>query len=92
MDVYSFGNNIYALLTGLWPFHDVKDNGEVQQRIKDGELPFVDSRFEDGSYAEQKLVQVLQRCWIYNPADRADIFEVVALLKEGVEANNKIQR
>ena len=67
VDVYSFGNNIYALLTGLWPFHEVKDNNEVQQRIKDGELPFVDPRFEDGSYAEQKLVQVLQRCWIYNP-------------------------
>lgn len=88
--MYSFGNNIYALLTGLWPFHELKDNEEVQKRIIDGQLPSVDSRFEEGSYAEQKLLQVLQKCWIYDPADRTDIFKVVALLKEAVETNNKM--
>lgn len=30
IDVYSFGNNIYGLLTGLWVFYDTDDDEAVQ--------------------------------------------------------------
>ena len=30
IDVFSFGNNIYALLTGLWVFYENEDDGVVQ--------------------------------------------------------------
>jgi len=82
VDIFSFGNNIYALLTGLWPFYDTNSNDEVQEKIRNGELPFVDPRFQQQSYGEKKLVEILQRCWIYDPSKRADIFEIVQLLQD----------
>ena len=30
IDVWSFGNNIYGLLTGLWVFYEDEDDGVVQ--------------------------------------------------------------
>lgn len=32
IDVWSFGNNIYALLTGLWVFYENEDDAVVQVR------------------------------------------------------------
>ena len=32
IDVYSFGNNIYALLTGLWPFYEITSDSKMQVR------------------------------------------------------------
>ena len=34
IDVFSFGNNIYGLLTGLWVFYDTDDDGVVHVRNK----------------------------------------------------------
>ena len=28
VDVYSLGNNMYSILTGLWIFYDEKDDGK----------------------------------------------------------------
>jgi len=30
IDIFSLGNNFYALLTGLWPFYENEDDGVVQ--------------------------------------------------------------
>ena len=30
VDVYAFGQNIYTLLTGLWPYYDVPDTKKAQ--------------------------------------------------------------
>ena len=32
IDIFSFGNNIYGLLTGLWVFYDNEDDEVVQVR------------------------------------------------------------
>lgn len=32
IDIYSFGNNIYGILTGLWVFYENDDDGVVQVR------------------------------------------------------------
>ena len=82
---------MYALLTGLWPFYDVNDDTEVQNKIKRGELPFIDERYRTGSYGERKLVEIMERCWVYDSSLRADIFEVVTSLVNVVELNKKIQ-
>ena len=46
IDVWSLGNNIYALLTGLWIFYDEADDtyDKIQKRIMDGDIPYIDSR------------------------------------------------
>jgi serine/threonine protein kinase len=43
IDIYSFGNNIYGLLTGLWVFYDTDDDTMVQVRdLCVGTMLFVD--------------------------------------------------
>mmetsp|Transcript_113949 Transcript_113949/g.170435 ORF Transcript_113949/g.170435 Transcript_113949/m.170435 type:complete len:135 (-) Transcript_113949:73-477(-) len=90
IDVFSFGNNIYALLTGLWVFYENEDDAVVQKKVKNGEIAYVDPRYKARSFAEKKLIEVMEQCWIFNPKDRIDIFEVVRLLREAVAENKKI--
>jgi serine/threonine protein kinase len=33
VDVFSLGNNMYSLLTGLWPFYDEEDDQEVKVSV-----------------------------------------------------------
>mmetsp|Transcript_2823 Transcript_2823/g.5888 ORF Transcript_2823/g.5888 Transcript_2823/m.5888 type:complete len:687 (-) Transcript_2823:20-2080(-) len=87
IDVFSFGNNIYALLTGLWNFYDVDDDGEVHTMLIDQKLAYVDPRFKKRSYAEKKLVELMEKCWIYNPDDRISIFEAVEFLRNVLKEN-----
>jgi serine/threonine protein kinase len=88
VDVFSFGNNLYALLTGYWPFYDISDTQDVQSKIMQGELSFIDQRYRNRSYAETKLIDIMERCWVYDSSSRATIFEIVELLLEAVETNN----
>ena len=82
IDVYSMGNNIYGLLTGLWVFYENEDDGVVQTKIIDGDLPYIDERYRTRSYIEGKLVEIMERCWIYNTEDRVDIFQVIEFLRD----------
>eukprot|EP00978_Attheya_sp_CCMP212_P016410 scaffold42990_cov56-Attheya_sp.AAC.7 len=92
IDVFSFGNNIYALLTGLWVFYDTDDDQVVQKKLIDGELAYVDKRYKTRSYAEGKLVQLMEKCWIYDPAERIDIFSAVKFLRKAVAENARLER
>lgn len=92
IDVYSFGNNIYALLTGLWDFYDVNDDGKVQKVLIEGSLPYVDPRYKERSFAERKLVELMEQCWKYDPAERINIFDAVAFLRKAMKENNELQR
>lgn len=84
IDVYSFGNNIYALLTGLWPFYEFNDDRveEMQAKLRNGETPFVDPRYRTRSFAEGKLVEIMEACWAYKSIDRPDMQTVTARLRE----------
>ncbi|KAG7337705.1 serine/threonine kinase [Nitzschia inconspicua] len=82
IDVFSFGNNIYVMLTGLWNFYDNDNDDEVQKLVIDGKRAFVDPRWKDRSYIESQLVDVMERCWEHDPNKRIDIFTVVQLLRE----------
>jgi serine/threonine protein kinase len=90
IDIFSFGNNIYALLTGLWPFYE--DGGEnddlVQHRVIDGVKPYVDPRYRNRSIAEGVLVQMMEACWAYDPADRPTINQIVGTLQKTVDSLN----
>jgi hypothetical protein len=90
IDVFSMGNNIYALLTGLWIFYDHDGNDdEVQKRIAGGERAFVDPRWKERSYIESQLVEVMEQCWEQDPTKRLDIFAVVTLLRGILEEAEK---
>lgn len=85
IDIFSFGNNVYALLTGLWPFYENEDDGFVQKQLVEGSTGFIDDRYKTRSYAEQKMVAIIEMCWQYNAEDRPDIFELVKVLRRVVD-------
>jgi hypothetical protein len=61
----------------------------VQKKLIGGELAYVDPRYEANSYGESRLVDIMKRCWEYDPVKRIDIFEVVRLLREAIQENNR---
>lgn len=83
IDVFSFGNNLYALLTGLWNFYDNDNDDEVQKLVVAGERARVDPRWKtERSSIESKLVEVMEQCWEQDPTKRIDIFTVIELLRD----------
>lgn len=89
IDTFSFCNNIYALITGLWNFYDTDDDEVVHEKLIDGELAFVDPRWKDRSYEEGKLVELLPKCWAYDPDERISIFDAVKFLRQAIEDKPK---
>ena len=67
--------------------YDTDDDGVVQEKLIDGELPYIDPRWKERSFAEGKLVELMERCWIYDPDERIGIFEAVEFLESAIEEN-----
>jgi len=85
VDVFSLGNNMYGLLTGLMVFHEINTYEEVQHLVGLGEKAFIDPRYKDRSLAEAKIVEIIEKCHEYYEEERPSIFEVVDLLWEALE-------
>ena len=88
IDIYSFGNVVYTLLTGLWPLYGIEDEGEFAKKLIKGEKPYVDPRYKTRSFAEGKLVEVLEKCLAFNPGDRPTIFAILEMLTTSIEKWN----
>lgn len=84
-DVWSFGNNIYALISGLWIFYEDEDDEVVSEKIVNGSTAFIDDRYRTRSYIEGRLVQLMEKCWVYDMDKRITIFEAVEFLRETVK-------
>ena len=83
IDVYTYGNSIYALLTGMWVFYDIVNDDDVPvSLVLNGTRPFVDPRWRTHGFIESKLVEVMEQCWTYNADERISIFEVVRQLRQ----------
>jgi hypothetical protein len=59
----------------------------AQKNVNAGERAFIDERYRTRSYAEGKLVELMERCWFDDPAERVDIFEAVRFLRAAVKQN-----
>jgi serine/threonine protein kinase len=99
IDTFSFGNNIYTLLTGLWPFYDyqsdrhhVQQSHRIQRQLLKGERAYIDPRYLSRSYAENKLVEVMEKTWEFSPNDRISIFQVVKALRKAVKDNKTLSK
>lgn len=57
----------------------------MQDEVIKGKIAYIDPRYETRSFAEQKLVEVMKKCWALKPKDRIDIFQAVRLLREATE-------
>eukprot|EP00980_Cylindrotheca_fusiformis_P028444 scaffold22599_cov139-Cylindrotheca_fusiformis.AAC.35 len=92
VDVYSLGNNFFGILTGIEPFYmerqeteDAKEVIEyVQERVKNAIKPRIDPAYKEHSFAEQKLVELIDWCLEYNPGDRPTMFQIVDYLGDAI--------
>jgi len=92
IDVYSMGNNIYALLTGLWVYYDNEDDEpRVKRMVQAGQLPYLDVRYRTRSFGEGALVQIMEDCWITDPDERPSIFQIVEMLQMAIAENARLQ-
>ena len=69
--------------------YQMDDDNALQTKLIGGELPFVDPRYKDRSFAEKKLVELMEKCWIYNPDERISSFEAVEFLRKAVRDNEE---
>jgi len=91
IDIFSLGNNFYALLTGLPPFIKLihEDTFELKKAVMDGEIEFIDPRWRERSFGERVLADLIPICWKREPDERIDIFELVRQLREAVEEDQQ---
>jgi serine/threonine protein kinase len=88
IDIFSLGNNVFSILTGLVPFYDLRGSNAAKQSVVDGVSPRVDPRWSNRSFAEGKLVELIGRCQAYKPEDRIDAGAAVQFLRDAVREND----
>jgi len=81
VDVWPMGNVIFAILTGLHPYYEHSDSKQILKKIKQSP-PYIDPRYKTRSYAEGRMVEIMNQCHKLKPSERVDIFEVVRHLRE----------
>jgi serine/threonine protein kinase len=91
IDVYSFGNNIYILITGLWPFYVNPSYSYAIAKVTKGVRPFVDERYMNRSYIEREMIRVMIKCWNHNSTNRPDISEVIHDLRNIKAEHEKVK-
>lgn len=96
-------NNKQGRMLGSWltfsmlpslPFPFVVENEDdevVAGKIVNHTISFIDDRYRTRSYIEGRMVQIMERCWVYDMDKRADIFEVVDLLRQVVRDSEQKQ-
>ena len=57
----------------------------MQGKIAIGERPFVDPRYQNRSWEERQLVEIMRRGWEQDSRRRMDIFEAVRLLRQATK-------
>ena len=76
VDVYSFGNVLYSVLTGKYPFQD-KEEKEARKLIKKGNRPIISSSVRNSTDPfDQAMITAIEMCWIQDPSERASARQV----------------
>jgi len=91
VDIYSFGNILYMLLTNMWPFEEESDK-EAVAKVKKGERPPIPKEILDSTDPSIKILkETMFMCHEQDPAKRAtarevETFIVDALLRQYPDA------
>jgi len=81
IDVWSYGNNVYSLLTGMWVYYWEEDYKKIKEIISKGEKTPIHPEFRSRGFIEDKLADIIEKCWTVKPNERPSIFEIVHELK-----------
>ena len=63
-----------------------------QRKISKGVTAKIDPRFYNRSFAEAKLIDVIKRCHVYDPDERADITEIQKMLEDAIAEDEEIRK
>jgi len=91
IDVYSFGNVIFSLLSGKEPYDDFSDDILLSDAIVEGVLPRMDTWIKGNTFSEAALYAIMQRCHVYSPEERISIFDVVKILRKLIDLHNLLE-
>ena len=67
------------------PFYDVEDAEQVKRKVRRGQIPYIDPKWKKRNLAERKIVEAIEKCWEYDPDKRLSAYEILEILREGVE-------
>lgn len=85
VDVYSMGNVFYAILTGLWPFEEEKNEKEAKNKIKQGKRPDFGKVQNSTDPFDRAMIQAIEMCWKQNPESRATSRQVQEYINTQLE-------
>lgn len=76
VDVYSFGNVLYYVLTGKYAFENEKST-KAQKLVKEGARPHISSSIRKSTDPfDRAMIEAIEMCWIQDPKNRASAREV----------------
>ena len=74
--MYSFGNILYHILTGIYPFEKQKSE-KARERVMAGERPHIPSSVQNSTDPfDQAMLKAIQMCWIHEPKKRASARQI----------------
>jgi len=84
VDVYSLGNVLHFLLTGITTFHPYEKNA-VDYVLKGERPPIHELVVNSKDPYNIAMVKAIRMCWEEDPKKRASAKEVAAVLKDGLD-------
>jgi hypothetical protein len=85
----AFNRSLYAdvACSPVYPFYEEHDNTSVQARLMAKQAAFIDPRYRNRSFGESKLVEIIERCWVFDPDKRMDAFQLVQEIRAVIQEN-----
>ena len=86
VDIYSFGNILYMLLQGEWPFEDLSES-DAKKKVMEGVRPTIyEDIWNSTDRVDQVLKEAMMMCHEQDPNDRATARQIETFLKDSMRA------
>jgi hypothetical protein len=85
VDVFSLGNVLYFLLTGIEPWEGVNLK-DVYKFVKAKQRPKIpDEIYNNPGVFERCMIRAMENAWIHDKNDRPSALQVANIIKEGID-------